>query len=79
MAIPLSPFGTEPGRFLLDDLGCTGDESNVAECRHLGLGSHNCKDRRDEQAAVICGTTRGICISYPMQFLCLWAIHHECP
>ena len=62
VAIPASPFGTETGRFLLDDLGCTGDESSITECSHPGLGSDNCKSRMHEQAAVICGTTRGMYI-----------------
>ena len=41
---------TENLTFVLDDLGCTGSESNLLEC----LPEHNCKSSADESAKVSC-------------------------
>ena len=37
----------------LDDLRCTGRESRLSECSHIGWGAHNCNSR-DEGTAVTC-------------------------
>ena len=34
--------GAAPGRFWLDDLRCRGGETGLTECRHAGVGVHNC-------------------------------------
>ena len=36
----------------MDDLQCTGDESNLAYCGHSGYENHNCEHTED--AGVIC-------------------------
>ena len=36
----------------LDDVGCIGNETNLADCPHRGLGVHNCRHSGD--AGVIC-------------------------
>lgn len=36
----------------LDDLGCTGTESDVSQCSHHGWGNHNCA--HSEDAGVRC-------------------------
>ena len=40
------------GDILLDNVVCTGDELNIAQCRHRGFNVSNCG--HDEDAGVIC-------------------------
>ena len=51
-AISGARFGPGTGRIWLDNLLCRGTESNLLQCRHPGLGSHNCKHSYD--ASVFC-------------------------
>ena len=43
-------FGRGIGLFLLDDVGCRGNETNLDDCPHNGVGVHNCRN----PAGVIC-------------------------
>ncbi|XP_022110413.1 uncharacterized protein LOC110989982 isoform X2 [Acanthaster planci] len=45
-------FGSGTGPIYLDDLLCTGRESNLESCAHSGVGVHNCNHTND--AGVIC-------------------------
>ena len=46
-------YGNLSVPFLLDDIVCTGNESNLLQCVHSELGVHNCDS--SETAGVICG------------------------
>ena len=35
------------GSILLDDVGCTGNESRLIDCPHRGLGVHDCTHADD--------------------------------
>ena len=45
-------FGEGAGPIMLDDVRCTGTESNILECEHEGLKENNCE--HSEDASVIC-------------------------
>jgi deleted-in-malignant-brain-tumors protein 1 len=51
-ATRISHFGQHPSIFWLDDVICTGSETNLYECVHSDLGHHNCYSF--ENAGVIC-------------------------
>ena len=40
-------FGPGSGTIVLDDVRCTGDEFQLTNCSHRGLGVHNCDHNED--------------------------------
>ncbi|XP_070684592.1 scavenger receptor cysteine-rich domain-containing protein DMBT1-like [Pempheris klunzingeri] len=57
-ALQDAAFGWGSGPIWLDDLGCSGNESSITECRHEGFGVHNCGHHED--ASVICDSEFGV-------------------
>ena len=56
VAVNMSTFGmTVGGHFILDDVNCTGNESNIFDCS-FPLNT-DCRVSRGEEAGVICGGT----------------------
>ncbi|XP_076741511.1 scavenger receptor cysteine-rich domain-containing protein DMBT1 [Maylandia zebra] len=51
-ALQSAAFGQGSGPIWLDDVYCFGNESSITDCRHNGLGVHNC--RHHEDASVVC-------------------------
>ena len=47
-----SRFGEGSGEIHLSVVGCDGTEDNLAECAHLGFGTHSCQ--QGEAAGVTC-------------------------
>ena len=45
-------IGHERGDIFLDNVGCTGNETNLDDCIHNGVGVHNCYHGQD--AGVTC-------------------------
>ncbi|XP_038048478.1 deleted in malignant brain tumors 1 protein-like isoform X2 [Patiria miniata] len=51
-------FGAGTGSIFLDDVGCTGRETELLSCPHRGVGTHNCG--HSEDAGVVCSNGAGI-------------------
>uniref|UniRef100_A0A8C5E7K8 SRCR domain-containing protein n=1 Tax=Gouania willdenowi TaxID=441366 RepID=A0A8C5E7K8_GOUWI len=54
-------FGQGSGPIWLDDVHCSGNESSITECSHLGFGIHNCNHHEDSSA--VCEGIFYFCIS----------------
>nr|XP_046261943.1 deleted in malignant brain tumors 1 protein-like isoform X2 [Scatophagus argus] len=51
-ALQSAAFGQGSGPIWLDDVSCYGNEPSITDCRHTGLGVHNCNHYED--ASVVC-------------------------
>ena len=61
MATNKSLFGmTIGGHFVLDNVDCIGNESNIFDCRYPTGSTLNCRVSNREEAGVICGVTPGM-------------------
>lgn len=45
-------FGEGVGLILIDDIECTGNETSLYDCFHLGIGTSNCF--HDEDVSILC-------------------------
>ena len=55
-------FGSGTGAIFLDNVTCRGNETNLDDCPHIGVGIHNCI--HSEDAGVICspGQLCAVCL-----------------
>ncbi|XP_078658415.1 uncharacterized protein LOC144903853 isoform X5 [Branchiostoma floridae x Branchiostoma belcheri] len=51
-------FGQGSGQIWMDNVHCTGSETNLGQCDHNGMGNHNCN--HGEDAGVICIPNDGV-------------------
>ena len=54
-ALSFAHFGEGTGPIWLDDVFCTGSESELLECSHNGVGNHKCDHFED--ASVRCNVS----------------------
>jgi len=51
-------YGASSGRIWLDDVRCSGTETNIAHCGHSAWGSHNCGHHEDVSVSCLPVTVR---------------------
>ena len=61
-AIPNSRFGRGTGQIWMDNLRCTGNETNIGDCPFLGWGSHNCVHYEDAGVRCADGEKGCVCV-----------------
>lgn len=62
-------FGEGTGLILVDNIFCTGNESTLFECFHLGIGNSNCF--HDEDVSILC-QSECVCEEEECFFVCLF-------
>ena len=68
-ALSFARFGQGTGPIWLDDVSCTGSESELLDCSHDGIGVENCD--HSEDASVRCNVPRKIIIT--LKFILTYA------
>ena len=53
--VPLIPRYVSEAPIWLDDLRCTSSDTSLKNCRHSGIGIHNCDHREDVILACLAG------------------------
>ena len=56
VAVSYATFGQGTGPIYLDNVGCTGTESSLLSCSHIGISVHNCV--HSEDAGAVCPTCK---------------------
>ena len=74
----VSNFGPGTGFIFLNGLSCSGDETNLDDCPHRGVGVHNCDHYKDAgvvcppQGSVLCKGVTVVCAQSHMDVGNLW-------
>ena len=72
-ALSFAFFGEGTGPIWLDEVSCTGSESELLECPHNGIGNHDCSHFED--ASVSCGKINIVfdlsCCTYTISEPCI--------
>lgn len=82
----LPGFGGGTGEIFLDGVRCNGTEQRLEDCRHNGVGLHNCALDHHEDAGIVCHSgmlgPHALCLvmaSLPCILLviaaCMWSIN----
>jgi len=50
-------YGAGSGPIWLDNVACTGNETDFTQCGHNGWGTHNCDHSKD--VSILCAEPRG--------------------
>ena len=76
MALSLAFFGQGTGPIWLDNVFCTGSETELLECPHNGIGNHNCIHFED--ASVRCSPRKFIVnkMSFNLYVTCSYSWKH---
>ena len=56
-AIGRAMFGEGAGTIWLDEVACSGTESELQDCAHNGVGINDCRHREDASVACVFGKT----------------------
>ena len=66
VAVSYAAFGQGTGPIYLNNVGCTGTESSLVSCSHIGISVHNCG--HSEDAGAVCPTCK--LYTLPLQCNC---------
>ena len=69
IAYSFARFGQGTGDIYLDNLGCTGSETNLFDCQNNGFGNHNC--RHSEDAGVFCPASKQALLITVDTYICI--------
>jgi len=68
-------YGPGQGQIWLDNLQCTGSETQLGYCSHSGWGNHNCK--HDEDVSISCNNDtsyEGLYMLRTFHSICMYVV-----
>jgi hypothetical protein len=67
----LAGFGVATGPVLIDETRCFGNETRLINCRHNGIGTHNCAHSRDVGLRCV---VRKLDVTFILQYTCTFTL-----